>query len=78
MTNQHDATPVDIVMITRARANLCPVCGADATEYDGIHVNPCPSRTQATQDGKCTECGSEWTDTYKITDVEITKGKSRE
>jgi len=45
------------------KEELCPVCGHNDVSGESVEI----SNGQATQNVDCLECGSYWTDVYKLT-----------
>jgi hypothetical protein len=51
------------------RGLRCPVCESSQIDGQGIEFD---SEDIATEEVICLKCGSGWTDTYAITNVELT------
>lgn len=53
----------------------CPACGSDQIEGDipEVYTFDSDNNQYAKQNCSCLECETEWTDTYHLKDIQITK-----
>lgn len=63
----------DALQLERCQQNRCPACGS--SEIEGQEIEVCAGTCH--QDVDCLECGSEWRETYTLSDFgfyTMTKG----